>query len=526
MPYPAVVTGTDEFSPAYWLSSLSGPYENGVAGVRFLFFTVNVFNGGTGFTDSNLTAWKSTDSGQTWAIVDAANSPLIAGSNGLVDYNTFRDPNPATHVIHCVFANPTGALVTGNPALWHATPVIQPFDMDTDSWGAQITGGPTMVAQFGYGNGDAFRPTLLAYANGDFQILYQSTRETINTLDYDRVSTALYNGAWNAGVAAFGAGETKDYAPMNMVLGDAGRVHLFAVSITDGGIVPRPPGFPAFFGDRTIQHRPLNAGVLGAQNLVTADIVPNVAVGGGDFVASVVTRPNGGSTELIAGYLRPATGNPLSYTSFPAITRALSADAPAWTPESVNADLAKASTQQFVNAPVMIVGASIYQIWSHLDTDTWYALNNGSGWGPAQLLFNDPTGSTGQYNNGLGMETAGKWGYTTGRFLHPGVTLLYFELAGGGLAITCNNPPVGIVGTAYVHEFPASEGTPPYSFAITAGTLPPGLNLDPLTGIVSGRPTVNGTFSFTIQVTDDVDATSSVQCSITINKRCMLVEVR
>jgi len=68
-------------------------------------------------------------------------------------------------------------------------------------------------------------------------------------------------------------------------------------------------------------------------------------------------------------------------------------------------------------------------------------------------------------------------------------------------------------------------GTPPYSFLVTVGVLPLGLILDPDTGIVSGNPLANGIFPFTIQVTDSEDNTSDIPCSITIRKRCLLVEV-
>jgi hypothetical protein len=100
------------------------------------------------------------------------------------------------------------------------------------------------------------------------------------------------------------------------------------------------------------------------------------------------------------------------------------------------------------------------------------------------------------------------------------------ECAGASIEVSCDNPPVGIVGTLYVHEFPAMSGTPPYVFTVTMGVLPPGLSLDENTGIVSGTPTLNGVFPFTIQAIDADDAAGSVECSITINKRCMLVEVR
>jgi Putative Ig domain len=47
-------------------------------------------------------------------------------------------------------------------------------------------------------------------------------------------------------------------------------------------------------------------------------------------------------------------------------------------------------------------------------------------------------------------------------------------------------------------------GTPPYTFVITSGSLPPGLTLNPANGVISGTPTASGTYTFIIQVTDAV----------------------
>ncbi len=84
------------------------------------------------------------------------------------------------------------------------------------------------------------------------------------------------------------------------------------------------------------------------------------------------------------------------------------------------------------------------------------------------------------------------------------------------LGIICDSPPQGSVGVAYSHTFPAGSGDPPYTFSITAGSLPPGLSLAAATGIVSGVPTAAGVFPFTITVTDTLLATASVACTITI----------
>ena len=68
--------------------------------------------------------------------------------------------------------------------------------------------------------------------------------------------------------------------------------------------------------------------------------------------------------------------------------------------------------------------------------------------------------------------------------------------------------PNATVGVAYSYTLKATGGTPPYSYAITAGSLPPGITLQP-DGLISGTPTAPGASSFTATVTDSVNATAS-----------------
>lgn len=84
------------------------------------------------------------------------------------------------------------------------------------------------------------------------------------------------------------------------------------------------------------------------------------------------------------------------------------------------------------------------------------------------------------------------------------------------VSITCGNPPAGQAQAAYSHAFPASGGIAPYTWAITAGILPPGLSLNAATGVVSGVPNSAGLFSFSITATDSTPTSSTVMCSISV----------
>jgi len=87
------------------------------------------------------------------------------------------------------------------------------------------------------------------------------------------------------------------------------------------------------------------------------------------------------------------------------------------------------------------------------------------------------------------------------------------------LKVTTTSLPAATGGSRYTATLAASGGEPPYSWSVTAGSLPPGLHLDSSTGMISGTPDVAGTYDFTVTVTDSQSpaVTASQALSISVS---------
>lgn len=80
---------------------------------------------------------------------------------------------------------------------------------------------------------------------------------------------------------------------------------------------------------------------------------------------------------------------------------------------------------------------------------------------------------------------------------------------------TASPLPTGTLQVAYSQSITAVGGTPPYTFTISAGQLPPGITLQS-SGALTGTAATMGTFNFTVQGTDNFGyiATKPFQLSI------------
>jgi hypothetical protein len=82
--------------------------------------------------------------------------------------------------------------------------------------------------------------------------------------------------------------------------------------------------------------------------------------------------------------------------------------------------------------------------------------------------------------------------------------------------------PNAVANQPYTGSLTATGGNAPFAWAITAGSLPTGLTLNPNTGAIIGTPTAGGTVSFTVQATDSAHPPQVKQQAINFQTNSLL----
>jgi YVTN family beta-propeller protein len=83
-------------------------------------------------------------------------------------------------------------------------------------------------------------------------------------------------------------------------------------------------------------------------------------------------------------------------------------------------------------------------------------------------------------------------------------------------SISTSSVPDGAVGSAYSTTLTTSGGTAPFTWAVSAGSLPFGLTLDAATGIIWGTPLSASVSSFTVRATDSAGTPVSKTKNLTL----------
>jgi hypothetical protein len=107
-------------------------------------------------------------------------------------------------------------------------------------------------------------------------------------------------------------------------------------------------------------------------------------------------------------------------------------------------------------------------------------------------------------------------------------TRRYFEQYNvfGDPTVELSEPPLFIASASpltpacidqpYTNTLAAFGGVRPYTWTITGGALPEGLTIDPVTGTIAGTPTLLGSATFVVQVTDILSSNASSQLDLPV----------
>jgi iron transport multicopper oxidase len=264
----------------------------------------------------------------------------------------------------------------------------------------------------------------------------------------------------------------------------------------------------------TVTASTANGTALAGTNYTATSATVTIAAGqtGAVFPVTVAPEPPGSpSTTFTVSLTNPGSGNTVIVDSTATVTLQ---------PASANATVAPALVAPALvnqSPPASAPGNTPY---SYTFTATGYPAPSFSVVEGGQLppgITLDPTGilaGSPDQNGTFTFEVAASNGVGTPAVSAP-ITMTVTGASSPPQFLTDTPPTSATVGTPYSYTFAAS-GSPAPAFTVSSGSLPPGLTLQTLTGVLSGTPTTPGTYSFQVKAANTSGGNPAITPTITI----------
>ena len=259
----------------------------------------------------------------------------------------------------------------------------------------------------------------------------------------------------------------------------------------------------------------ISAATAGSQSAVLTWTAPN---NGGSAITGYVVTPYIGAVaqppQTFAGTATTATVTGL--TAGAAYTFKVAAQNLAGTGPQSAASTAVTPNQSpgltFAAPPAGQVGVAYSQQLTVTGGTAPFTWSISSGTLPAGLTLNATTGLLSGTPTAAGSSPVTiRVVDASGQIATRAVTLVI--AATPGLVFT---PAAGEVGVPYGQQPTLTGGTGPFTWRISAGSLPAGVTINAATGLVSGTPTASGNFSVTVAATDIFNQVATATATIVI----------